>query len=149
EGNVYLRAFVIVLAAGTAAIFWSPRPQMASFLLGAVILYLLSLYKRRHIDRLWLIPIIMVLWANLHAGFFIGFLILAGTIAGEALGRLLDDQNPNVLSWQAIGRLAIITLISYGLLIINPNTTQMWTYSFRTVGIGALQQYIQEWASPD
>ncbi len=30
-GSAYLRAFAIVLGAATAAVFWSPRPQMFSF----------------------------------------------------------------------------------------------------------------------
>ncbi|MEP7284211.1 MAG: hypothetical protein ABI947_00425 [Chloroflexota bacterium] len=149
DGNVFLRAFMIILAAATAAVFWSARPQMMSFLLSAVILYLLHLYKRRHLDRLWLIPILMVLWVNLHAGFFIGFLLLGGTIAGEVLGRLFDKANPDVLTWRQIGKLTLITMIAFLALVINPNTTQMWTYSFRTVGIGALQTFIQEWASPN
>jgi hypothetical protein len=149
EGNVYLRAFVVILAAATAAVFWSARPQMISFFLSAVLLYILYLFKRRHLDRLWLIPLLMVLWVNLHAGFFIGFILLAGMIAGEILGRLFDASNPDALSWRQIRKLVIISVISYIVLVINPNTVQMWTYSFKTAGIGVLQQYIQEWASPD
>ncbi len=149
EGNVYLRAFVVILAAATAAVFWSARPQMTSFFLSTVILYLLYLYKRRRVDRLWLIPIIMLIWVNLHSGFAIGFILLFGTIAGEVLGRLFDGKNPDVLTWPHIGKLVAITVLALVVLVVNPNTTQMWTYPFRTVGIGVLQQYIQEWASPD
>src|SRR6266852_1982972 len=149
EGNVFLRAFVIVLAAAAAAVFWSARPQMTSFFLSTVVLYILYLYKRRHVDRLWLIPVIMVVWVNLHAGFFIAFLLLTGMIVGEIIGRLWDSQNPDVLTWPQIRKLILVTVIAFVLLILNPNTIQMWTYSFRTIGIGALQNYIQEWASPD
>ncbi len=56
DGNVYLRAFAVILGATAAAVFWSPRPQMFSFMLGALVLYLLHLYKRERLDRLWLIP---------------------------------------------------------------------------------------------
>ncbi len=149
EGNVYLRALVLILGTATAAVFWSPRPQMTSFFLSAVVLYLLYLYKRRHIDRLWLIPVLMVFWVNLHSGFAIGFILLAGVIAGEILGRIFDAQNPDVLTWPQIGKLIAITVIAAVALVINPNTTQMWGYPFRTVGIGVLQQFIQEWASPN
>src|SRR5262245_21481752 len=41
EGNVYLRAFAVVLGAATAAVFWSARPQMLSFFLSTMVLYLL------------------------------------------------------------------------------------------------------------
>src|SRR5262249_10403855 len=92
EGSAYLRAFPLVLGAATAAVFWSPRPQMFSFFLSAVVLYLLYLYRRKKVDRLWLNPIIMGVWGNLHAGFSIGFIFLGGTIAGEILGRLFNPH---------------------------------------------------------
>ena len=149
EGNVYLRAFVIILAAATAAVFWSPRPQMMSFFLSTVVLYVLHLYKRRKVDRLWLIPVIMLVWVNVHGGYAIGFILLFGTIAGEVLGRLFDGGDPDVLRWRQIRKLIVITAISGGVLVVNPNTVQMWGYPFRTVGIGVLQNFIQEWASPN
>ncbi len=149
EGNVYLRALVAILAATAAAVFWSARPQMISFFLSTVVLYVLHLYKRRHVDRLWLIPLIMILWVNLHGGFALGFIVLFGTLAGEVLGRWFDRQNPDVLSWRQIGKLALVTGIAIAVLVINPNTVQMWGYPFRTVGIGVLENFIQEWRSPD
>jgi hypothetical protein len=42
-----------------------------------------------------------------------------------------------------------VALLSVLLLVLNPNTTRMWTYYLDTVGIGALQDFIQEWQSPD
>ena len=61
---------------------------MVSFALGALVLYLIHLYKRRQIDRLWLIPPLMALWVNLHGGFAIGFILLLGTLAGEVIAHL-------------------------------------------------------------
>src|SRR5258706_13577432 len=88
EGEVYARMFVVVIAATAAAVFWSARPQMISFMLSTVVLYVLHLYKRKHIDRLWLLPVIMLLWVNLHSGWAIGFIFLFGAIAGEIVGRI-------------------------------------------------------------
>ena len=149
EGNPYVRAFVIVLAAAAAAVFWSARPQMFTFLLSAVLLFVLHLLKWRKIDRLWLIPVLMVVWVNMHGGFSIGFILLGGFVAGEILGRLFDRHNPNVITWPQIGKVLLVTAVAALALVLNPNTTQMWTYPFRTFGIGVLQQFIQEWASPD
>jgi hypothetical protein len=42
-----------------------------------------------------------------------------------------------------------VSLISLVVLVVNPNTYQMYLYPFKTVSIGALRDYIQEWASPD
>lgn len=149
DGNAYLRAFVVVLGATAAAVFWSPRPQMFSFFFGALTLYVLHLYKREGIDRLWVIPPLMVLWANLHGGFAIGFIFLFGTLLGESLAALLAPEDPWSVGWAGVRRLALVTAISIPAVALNPYGLRMLAVPFQTLGIGALQDFIQEWASPD
>lgn len=140
RGNVYLRAFVMILSAATAAVFWSPRPQMASFVLSAVVLYLLYAYKRKVFDRLWLIPVLMAVWVNLHSGFAIGFIFMGAFIVGEIF---------NYQPWPHIRKLLFIVVLSVAALLLNPYTVRMLLYPFQTAGLGVLEQFIQEWASPD
>lgn len=148
-GTAYLRAFVVVLGAAAAAVFWSPRPQMFSFFLSALLLYLLHLYKREGRDWLWAIPPLMVLWSNLHAGFAIGFILMGGALAGEALGALLDPGDPRAAGWRGVRRLAVVLAISIPAVAINPYGLDMLAVPFQTIGIGVLRDFIQEWASPD
>ncbi|MGH2592595.1 MAG: hypothetical protein ACRDGG_03695, partial [Anaerolineae bacterium] len=149
DGGPFLRAFILVLAATTSAVIWAPRPQMFTFALTAVVGYIVYLYKWRQVDRLWLLPLIFVAWANLHGGFAVGFILLAGAIGGEVLNHILKHDGPEVLSWRRLGKLAALAALSYALLILNPNTTAMYTYPLRTINIGVLRDFIQEWSSPD
>jgi hypothetical protein len=148
-GNAYLRAFALVLGAAAAAVFWSPRPQMFSFFLSAVVLFILYRTKREKSDRLWALPVIIGLWANLHAGWSIAFLLIGGTIAGEILGNLFSRGSEDVMPWRGIRKLTLVALVSVAALLINPYGLQLLAVPFQTVGIGALQNYIQEWLSPD
>jgi hypothetical protein len=148
-GSVYLRAFTLVIGAAAAAVFWSPRPQMLSFALSAVVLYLLYLYKRRGIDRLWLIPVIIDIRCNLHAGFSIGFIFLLGYIVGEVLNNLFRPTAEQVIPWRGVRKLVLVMLVSAAALVINPYGLQMLAVPFQTVSIGALQNFIQEWNSPN
>lgn len=149
SGSAYLRAFALVIGAAAAAVFWSPRPQMLSFFLSAVVLYLLHLYKREHRDRLWLIPVIMGIWGNLHAGFSIGFIFLFGYIAGETLGNLFNPRSEAVIPWRGVRKIVLVTVVSVAALVVNPYGLQMLLVPFQTVSIGALQNFIQEWNSPN
>jgi hypothetical protein len=149
SGSVYLRGFALLLGAATAAYFWSPRPHMLSFFLSTVVLYLLYLLKYKQIDRLWLIPLIMCIWGNLHAGFSIGFIFLAGALAGEIISQVLNNSVPNNIGWTAIRKLILISLVSAATLLINPYGLNMLAVPFQTVGISALQNFIAEWNSPD
>lgn len=149
EGSVYLRAFALVLGAATAAVFWSPRPQMLSFFLSTVVLYLLYLVKRQGVDRLWLIPPVMLVWGNLHAGFSIGFILVGGVIAGEIMNNLFNAKSEQLIRWQGIRKLVVVALVSAAVLVINPYGLEMLRVPFQTVSIGALRDFIQEWNSPN
>ena len=167
EGDPFTRAFILVLAAATSAVVWIARPQLLSFLLTAVVAYILYLFKWRRVNRLWLLPPVFVLWVNLHAGYALGFMVLAAFVAGEVFnrvwrlivveemrrggdkGRGSGDSSSPVLTWWGIGLIIGVAIISALLLVVNPNTTRMWTYYLDTVRIGVLQDFIQEWRSPD
>jgi hypothetical protein len=160
EGDAFTRAFIVVLAAAASAVVWIARPQLLSLLLTAVLCYLLHLYKWRGVNRLWLIPPLFALWVNLHAGYALGFIVLVGFVAGEALNNLLawisppegetgDKPKDPIVSWRGIGLVVLVSLISVLCLVLNPNTTRMWVYYLDTVRIGVLQDFIQEWRSPD
>jgi hypothetical protein len=158
QGDPLVRAGAIIVGATAAAIFWTPRPQMASFFLSTLLLYLLWLYREKNVDRLWLIPPLVVLWANLHGGFAIGFILLVLATLGEGVRWLLEGvlarpptsgevaQRPDL---RPVLRLAAIGLISAAAVSLNPYGPSMLLYPFRTVGIGVLRDYIQEWASPN
>lgn len=154
EGGALVRTFALILAGAAAAVFWSPRPQMMSFLLSAAVLSLLWEYRRGR-DRLWLIPPIMVLWANLHSGFAIGFILLVLALLGEVMRWLMEGvlfpsretaERPTLHTALRIG---VVGLVSAAAVAINPYGVQMLAYPFRTVGISVLRDYIQEWATPN
>jgi hypothetical protein len=152
EGDPFSRAFIVILAAATSSTIWVARPQLFSFLLTAVVAYVLYLFKWRGANRLWLLLPIFVLWANLHAGYALGFMVLAAFVVGEVFNRLLALVAPGddpVVSWRGIGMVIGVAALSTVLLVLTPYGTRMWTYYLDTVGIGALQDFIQEWQSPD
>lgn len=146
EGGSYLRAFAIVLAAVTSAVYWSARPQIVSMLLAAVFGYILHLYCWRNINRLWLLPLLMLSWVNLHGGFAIGFILLVVTLAGESIKFLFARR---VDGWKPVAWLGVSGLACAVAVLVNPYGPQMLLYPFKTVSIGVLQNYIQEWQSPN
>ena len=146
-GNAYSRAFVMVFGAATAAVFWSARPQMVSFLLSTIALYLLYLFKREKRDYLWLMPVLMVVWVNLHAGYIIAFIFLLGFMAGEVVGAILNPADS--IGWRGLRKVFIVTVVSVLALSINPFGPRMILYPFETAGLQTLNLFITEWQSPD
>ncbi len=159
EGGVFLRAFILVLAAATAGVVWTPRSQMATFVFTALLGYVLYLYKWKQVDRLWLVPLIFIAWVNMHAGYVAGFMLLGTMIVGEIVSMVafkfgsgdstVHIPHPETITRHQLRKLVLITVLSGVVLVINPFTINTILLPLKTVNIGALQDFIQEWASPN
>jgi len=149
EGNAYLKAFTLVLAAAASAVYWAARPQMISFVFAAVFLHILYLFRWRGKNFLWLLPPLMALWVNVHGGFAIGFILLLITLIGQIASNMFKQSGPGVVGWSGIGWLAGAGLLCAAVVPLNPFGVTMYLYPLRTISIGALKDFIQEWQSPN
>ena len=99
RGTNFLVALVLTLLAASAAmIHFQARPHVVSWLLTVVWFWILESQEERcagahsdssHADSdspgswpLWVLPLLMVVWVNVHGGFLIGFALLAIYWAG-------------------------------------------------------------------
>ena len=167
SGGVFLKGFVIILAAAVSGVYWAARPYLVTFLFTALFLWILEEYRwnrsyqnspltlatgsnPRYLTNihLWWLPILMVIWVNSHGGFAIGFILLGIYILDQ-----LVHEIPNISKFK-IQNLKFARLLFIGFLMIlavcvNPYGTEMLGYPFKTMSIGALQEFIQEWQSPN
>ncbi len=156
EGRDLLKAFIILLAASASGVYWSARPQIISFVLAGYFLYVLHPHRKRRVWLLWSLPLAMVLWVNVHGGFAIGFLILGVYLCGEAV-QIVHEVVKGDRDWRGawdqhkreIFHLLLVSLLCTLAVSINPHGPQMLLYPFKTVSIRVLQDYIQEWQSPN
>jgi tetratricopeptide (TPR) repeat protein len=68
------------------------RADMFSVVLFAAFLVLLWQHHRSGRARLWLLPILMAAWVNLHLGFIAGLALMAAYVAMEALDMLWRER---------------------------------------------------------
>jgi hypothetical protein len=79
----FYRALAATLASGAAAWeFAADRPYLVTFLMVGMFVALLD--SRR---RLWLLPPLMLVWANCHGGYFLGLVIVGAYVAEALLNR--------------------------------------------------------------
>lgn len=149
EANVFIAALSMVLGAIVSSIVWAARPQMVTFLLVAMTAYLLDRYKRHNGRLLPWLPLLMIVWVNVHGGYAIGFMLMMAYVVGEVTNIATGHQEDPVLSWSQLRHLLLVMAICLVVVVVNPHTWRMWVYPFQTVGIGALRDFIQEWQSPD
>jgi hypothetical protein len=137
----------LAIAAVAGSPIWGPRAQMITFLFTCLELYWLHGYLSGRSRALNVFPLLMVLWANLHGGWVIGFVWLGVAIVAELLGWAWDRSNP---AHRAHVRfLAIITAFSVIAVAATPHGFSLYPYPFQTQGSVAQQKLIVEWFSPD
>jgi hypothetical protein len=88
-GNVLVAAALTMVAAAGSSIHWLARPHLFTLLF--LVLFYSQLEKARQGQPLRLIalPALMLLWTNLHGGFFVGLLMIAAYAAGELAEALV------------------------------------------------------------
>lgn len=108
------------------------RSQMFSFFFFSLFLFLLEKSRTtRKTIFLWPIPIITIIWNNMHGGVVAGL----GLVFIYALGEIIEKKNP--LKY-------LITLsCSLPLLIINPYRYKYLDFLFRAVTMN--RKYVLEW----
>jgi hypothetical protein len=74
------------LAMAASTIHWLARPHLVTPLFAAVFCWVLNRVEKRasHDRLLLLLPALMVLWVNLHGGFFVGIILLISYAMGAA-----------------------------------------------------------------
>jgi hypothetical protein len=101
-GNTPFRLSSIAIAAALSTAGWSLRPQVLTFFLFALTLWILV--HRRYVIVL---PLVFVMWANFHGGVAAGGLVLVGAtvaalvVARQQLARLLAVSTACVLATAA------------------------------------------------
>src|SRR5690349_9896384 len=137
----------LAIGAIAGAPIWGPRAQMVTFALSCLELYWLHGYLSGRSRALNFFPVVMVLWANLHGGWVIGFAWLGIALAAELFMWAWEQDNP--AHRMHVRRLAIIAAASGVAVAATPHFLSLYPYPFETQGSVAQQRLIVEWFSPD
>ncbi|MGA7987461.1 MAG: hypothetical protein WCB51_03575 [Candidatus Dormiibacterota bacterium] len=136
----------LALGARVAEPVLGTRPQIFTFALVCWTLWIADSYLRSGGRRIWLLPPLFVLWANLHAGFIAGIGFLAIVLAAEvikqrwAVGVVAPSKRIKGLA-VALGASAVAACI-------NPYGPSLFVFA-ATTGATERQKGIIEWQSPN
>jgi hypothetical protein len=154
SGRPYIAGFATILGAIASAPIWGVRPQIFTLLLFSLSLYLLDKYfVTGNIKVIILLPLLMVLWVNLHAGYMLGLALLGLYVFLKLLECYLPDALTADNSSRPNRKLILPAAGVFGAsclaVIINPNGVYMYVYPFETLSSKAMMALIEEWLSPN
>jgi len=146
-GKASWTAAVVTLGALASAPTWGVRPQMFTFALASLLLWLLESGGEKPRLLLW-IPPLFLLWLNLHAGFAFGPVLLVafclGLIAESAIGETeWTEVRPGLF------RVVLVLLACLALVPVNPSGAQLYRYPLDVLRSAGMRSFIIEWFPPD
>jgi hypothetical protein len=121
-----LRILLLFTAvAGLWARVYVFRPQIFSFVLFALLLWLLIRAESGRRTALWFVPVLFALWVNLHGGWIVGL----GTLVLWCALNATPFASAAVRPWH----LALVLVLSTAATLANPYGVGMWTFLGETI----------------
>jgi hypothetical protein len=154
KSNAVTAVVITMLAAVASSIHWLARPHLFTLLF--LVLFYAGLEQVREgkprvagLPILVVFPIVTILWTNLHGGFFVGALMIAGYGAAELIQTLCGhedaDRQPGLRKAKAYFASAGACLAAS---LINPYTYHLHLHMASFVRDPWTSQHVMEFLSP-
>ena len=138
-------ALLALLAVPLVAARTAPRAEMFTEVLIAAFLSVLWHYHRSGQGTLWLLPLLMCLWTNLHPGFIAGLGICATYVALEFGDAAVADHRP--AAFKRLRHAALWLLATAGATLLNPWGARIYVALARQAGVlDTHSHWIHEWS---
>ncbi len=166
RGTNFLVALVLVLLAASATmIHFFARPHVLSWLFTVAWFAILDSSETKssrspnsHSKRnglLWLLPVLMLIWVNVHGGFLLGFALLGffwlSTVWQyfRLTENRFDDALEKIRSAKRARDLALVALFSALATLANPYGWRLHVHIYRYLSNRFLMDHIDEFQSPN
>ncbi len=140
--------FVLILL--SSHVHWLARPHIFTFLLLALWMIVLEKMRKGSHRAWWLLPLIMLVWVNLHGAFIAGFVTWLLFGAGLALDLLflkpVDGSPLPSRFWRYYALGGITSLL---VTLANPSGLGLWKTSVGYVSNKFMVDHTVEYQSPD
>lgn len=128
-------------------VFMQARPHLLSFnFLALTIWFLYDLYKNEDSKKLYFLPLITILWSNVHGGssnlsYLFCLLFLIGGLFSFEVGKIKAKR----ISKKQILKYLVIMIICMGCVCINIHGFKMFIYPYQNMLNTVMIQNINEW----
>jgi hypothetical protein len=136
----------MVLSGLVAAAVLGVRGQVVTVLGSAVTLWILARWRDGSARAVWLLPPLLLVWANLHAGFVTGIAICLVVAATIAVWRMVQPGAAPGASLRVLLAAAGVAVVAT---LVNPAGAHLYPYIASTFANPTLTQGITEWMSPN
>ncbi len=144
---------LLALSLGASMIHLFARPHVLSWLFAVLWYQVLDSSENGNSAarrRLWYLPVMMLVWVNVHGGFVLGFALLGLYLLSCGM-RYFHQSNEDARrqARARISELAKVTAASLLAILINPYGYNLHLHVYRYLSSRWLMNHIEEFLSPD
>jgi hypothetical protein len=148
--NLPVAILVLLLAVAASSVHLFARPHVLSWLFTIIWWEILERFDDdgQTVNLLWL-PVLTVLWVNVHGGFLVGFVLLAIYFASALMQWIatVDDEGGGLA--QRVKALALAGVLSFAASFANPYGYRLHIHIYRYLTDRFLMDHIDEFLSPN
>jgi hypothetical protein len=152
RGAAVLLALAITLLATMAStMHWLARPHIFTFVGTAIFYSILCRWYAGSLSRkwLWALPLVMVVWANLHGGFLIGLVVGGAFVGADVLRSCFGKPEVATAAGARLKALLPVAAAVFAAILLNPAGPSLLFHVTGYLGKSLLVDNTQEYRSPD
>jgi hypothetical protein len=150
-----------LLAISASTIHLLARPHVLSWLFAVAWFWILDSTEQISFDspvsprRLWFLPLLMLLWVNVHGGFLLGFVLLGIFWIGaswswwRARGSRLEELLQKLAAGARVRSLTLVSVATAVASLLNPYGWTLHEHIIRYLSNRFLMDHIEEFQSPN
>jgi len=149
-GSLTIVLVMLVLSLAASAVHFLARPHVFSWLFTVIWLELLDSAAEPNSEhrRVYFLPLLMLLWVNVHGGFVFGFALLAVYILAAGIEYFSSpEQRERIRGW--LKRLGVVSLLSVLASFVNPYGYKLHLHIYHYLSDKFLMNQVSEFRSPD
>lgn len=152
--NLWLSVFIFTILIFGMIDRLIPKPQIMSYLFFAILLYIVISFRtfnRGNMKLLYFLPVIFLVWCNMHMGVLAGQVIFTLFLISEVLIYIKPQKfstgSQAPLSRNELFKIVLIYFASFFALLINPHGFSTYQYVYSHLNMKMLED-VFEWYSP-
>jgi hypothetical protein len=138
---------VTAVAICGSSIHWLARPHLISWIFFLVFLHLIQDAQAGKTKRLLWLPVLMLLWVNLHGGFFLGIVLVVSTAIGEAAEAFWFQSCSLFDIYRRCRPFMCCSIACAAVTFVNPYTWHLHSHVLKYLTNAKLLDNIQEFQS--
>jgi len=133
----------------------SARPHLFTYLFFIILLYFLVslkyLEREKYFKKLFFLPVIFLIWGNIHLGVIAGGLLLFTFVINEIIIFYYPAKfsNKQIIPFEKkhLKRIIMVSFLCLFILLINPHGLETYFYAYSHIKMKMLES-IAEWQNP-